>query len=114
MSIDLLSLNCTPISDKSKTLDADTIKTYLSALAGKWKMGDNSLIMTRHFKNYLETMAFVNAVASIANQQDHHPELLVTYNTCTIHYTTHVVDALTINDFICAARIDFITADAAS
>jgi 4a-hydroxytetrahydrobiopterin dehydratase len=62
------------------------------------------------FKNYYRTLAFVNAVAWVAHTEDHHPEMTVTYNRCTVRYNTHSVNAgrggLSINDFICAARID--------
>jgi 4a-hydroxytetrahydrobiopterin dehydratase len=58
------------------------------------------------FKDYYQTLAFVNAVAWIAHQQDHHPELVVGYNRCLVRYTTHAVDGISINDLICAAKID--------
>jgi 4a-hydroxytetrahydrobiopterin dehydratase len=52
------------------------------------------------------TMAFVNAVAWIANQENHHPDLEIGYNYCHIKFFTHAVNGLTQNDFICAAKID--------
>lgn len=51
-------------------------------------------------------MAFVNAVAWIAHQQDHHPDMEVHFNRCVVHFSTHAVGGLSRNDFICAARID--------
>lgn len=59
-----------------------------------------------HFRDFHQTMAFVNAVARIAHQQDHHPEMLVSYNHAMIRYSTHAVSGLSLNDFICAAKID--------
>ena len=56
------------------------------------------------------TMAFVNAVAWIAHEQDHHPDLAVSYKHCTIRWSTHSVGGLSINDFICAARVDALRA----
>ncbi len=64
------------------------------------------LHQTFTFANFHETMAFVNAVAWIAHQQDHHPELFVAYNRCTLRWNTHSVGGLSANDFICAARVD--------
>jgi 4a-hydroxytetrahydrobiopterin dehydratase len=62
------------------------------------------------FKNYYATLAFVNAIAYVIHAEDHHPELLVTYNKCTIKFNTHSVNngrgGLSINDFICAAKVD--------
>ena len=51
-------------------------------------------------------MAFVNVAAMIAHQQDHHPEITVNYNNCLIEYSTHSIDGLSKNDFICAVKTD--------
>ena len=62
----------------------------------------------RHFsfRNHYETMTFVNAVAWVSHREDHHPELTVGYNTCTVRYWTHAINGLSENDFICAAKVD--------
>ncbi len=65
---------------------------------------------TLRFKNFHETMAFVNALAWIAHREDHHPDLTVSYNRCVVHYRTHAVDGLSENDFICAAKINALLA----
>ena len=54
------------------------------------------------------TMAFVNQVASIAQAENHHPQLTVTYNRCKVCYNTHSVNGITENDFICAAKINLL------
>ena len=51
-------------------------------------------------------MAFVNAIAWIANQEGHHPDLSVGYDYCNVLFTTHAIDGLSENDFICAAKVD--------
>ena len=51
-------------------------------------------------------MAFVNATAWISHRSDHHPDIALGYNQCKVVYTTHSVNGLSINDFICAAKID--------
>ena len=61
---------------------------------------------TYKFKNYYETMAFVNALAWIAHREDHHPDLLVGYNRVQVRFSTHSIGGLSENDFICAAKID--------
>jgi 4a-hydroxytetrahydrobiopterin dehydratase len=58
------------------------------------------------FANYFETIAFVNAVAFVVHQLDHHPELTVTYNSCVVRLNTHDVKAISQLDFDCAAQID--------
>jgi 4a-hydroxytetrahydrobiopterin dehydratase len=64
---------------------------------------------TFSFKNFHATMAFVNAVAWIAHEQDHHPDMAVSYGSCTLRWSTHSVKGLSLNDFICAARVDALT-----
>jgi 4a-hydroxytetrahydrobiopterin dehydratase len=56
------------------------------------------------FANYYETMAFVNALAFIANAQDHHPDLSVHYNRCVVRFNTHDVQGISETDFDCASR----------
>lgn len=77
-----------------------------------WQMSPDGKWLTKRyiFKNFHETMAFVNAVAYIANQEGHHPDLEAGYNYCVIKYQTHAVRGLTKNDFICAAKIDLLDA----
>ena len=64
------------------------------------------LTKTFRFKNYYETMAFVNAAAWISHREDHHPDLLVGYSQCKVSYVTHAIKGLSTNDFICAAKLD--------
>ena len=61
---------------------------------------------TYRFKNYYETMAFVNAAAWVSHREDHHPDLDVGYSQCRVFYVTHAIDGLSENDFICAAKLD--------
>ena len=58
------------------------------------------------FKNYYQTMAFTNSVAWIAHQEDHHPDMTVSYHHCHVHFSSHAIGGLSENDFICAAKID--------
>ena len=58
------------------------------------------------FADFYETIAFVNALAYIVNQQDHHPELAVSYKKCKVSFSTHDANGLTRNDFICAAKVN--------
>jgi 4a-hydroxytetrahydrobiopterin dehydratase len=71
-----------------------------------WQRYDHLISKTYNFKNYYQTIAFVNAIAWMAHQEDHHPVLTVTYNSCQVEYTTHAIHGLSENDFICAAKVD--------
>jgi 4a-hydroxytetrahydrobiopterin dehydratase len=73
-----------------------------------WKLAADAKSLRRSlkFKDFYRTMSFVNALAHIANIEDHHPDLEVGYNYCRITYATHSIGGLSHNDFICAAKID--------
>lgn len=92
-------------------LTAEEIHTLLDELSG-WNLAINNQSIYRNdtFADFHQVMAFVNAVAYIAHQQNHHPELSVSYNRVTITYNTHDVGGLSINDFICAARVSALIA----
>ncbi|HBR96058.1 MAG TPA: 4a-hydroxytetrahydrobiopterin dehydratase [Gammaproteobacteria bacterium] len=96
---------CLPFSEVKPLTEADASALH-QHLHTDWHIDDHTLGRTFRFSNYHETMAFANAVAYIAHAQDHHPDMVVRYRECRIDYTTHAVNALTRNDFICAARID--------
>lgn len=96
-----------------RALTPTEVVSRLAATTG-WKLaGDDADVMiekTFTFANYDETMAFVNAVAFIANRQDHHPELAVLYGKCTVRFNTHDVTGLSDTDFECAAQVDALLA----
>ena len=78
-----------------------------------WELADdgNSISRKYRFKNFYRTMAFVNAMAWIANEEDHHPDFSTGYNYCDVTYTTHALNGLSENDFICAAKINALLSD---
>jgi len=69
-------------------------------------IGAHAISRTFTFPDYYTTIAFVNALAWIAHREDHHPDLEVGYNRCTVRFSTHSIGGLSDNDFICAARIN--------
>jgi len=73
-----------------------------------WEVMDDGQALRRifTFANHYELMAFANAVAWISHREDHHPSLHLGYSRCELVYTTHAVEGLTENDFICAAKVD--------
>lgn len=104
--------SCQLIAKGSPAMDATQAKQYLPHIP-QWTNIDNKAIERDFkFKDYYQTMAFVNVVAYIAHQCDHHPDMEIGYNHCKITYTTHSVNGLSLNDFICAAKIDRIQNDA--
>jgi len=99
----------------SRSLSEAAVTPLLAQLQAEWSVSTGqpaSLQRDFHFPDYYRTLAFVNAVAWIAHEQDHHPDLSVHYNRCQVRYSTHSIGGLSRNDFICAARIDQLIAHA--
>ena len=86
-------------------MSADDIATHLAQADG-WSLEDGAIEKTFRFDDYHRTMAFVNAVAWIAHREDHHPDIAFGYNRCTLRFNTHSVNGISLNDFICAAKVD--------
>ena len=86
-------------------LGAAELATRLATLAG-WSESDGRLVKSYGFANFHETIGFVNALAWVANREDHHPDLGVSYNRCTVAWSTHDAGGITENDVVCAAKTD--------
>lgn len=104
----LSSQHCSKLSADAAAMRDHEVSEFIQQLDPQWQHNnqERSISFTYRFKNYYQTMAFVNVVAQIAHQQDHHPELSVSYNRCIVSYSTHSAGGLTLNDFICAAKIN--------
>ncbi len=105
---DLTTKKCAPCEGGVAPLQAAAATTLLKQLQADWSLSEDAKSLHRayKFRDFLRTMSFVNAVAHIANVEDHHPDLQVGYNYCRITYATHSIGGLSENDFICAAKID--------
>ncbi len=103
---------CTPCKGDTAPMTRQQAQAMLSQIAG-WELNDDGKTICRRFrfKNFHETMAFINAMARIANSQDHHPDFSAGYNYCLVNYTTHAIDGLSENDFICAAKVTALTGE---
>ena len=100
----LSRMHCAPSGQATALSDAD-IEKNLGVLHG-WEKVGKEIRKTFAFKNYHETMAFVNASAWVSHREDHHPDMSVHYNKCVVAYSTHDAGGITLNDFICAAKLD--------
>ncbi len=106
---DLASRRCKPCEGGVSPLSEAEVARHLASLPG-WERDGVGIARTFVFKNYYEVMAFVNAVAWVAHREDHHPDLLVGYRECRVHYHTHAIGGLSENDFICAAKVEALVA----
>ena len=109
---DLVNKHCKVCEGGVEPLDAEQAQHYVAKLSLGWQLGGDGKFIRREFsfKNFYQTMSFVNAIAHIANTEDHHPDLELGYNYCRVQYSTHAIGGLSENDFICAAKIDALNA----
>ena len=106
----LLASQCRP---QAVALSASEVAAQLSVLPD-WKLERGAIERSFHFRDYHETIAFVNALAWVAHAADHHPDLAVGYDRCEVRFSTHSVGGISDNDFICAAKADAIHAQRAT
>ncbi len=101
----LASRTCMPLPAGTPALSRAGIELLLKEVPG-WAYDGKVIAKNWSFKNFHQTMAFVNAVAWLSHREDHHPDLEVSYSHCVVHYSTHAVKGLSENDFICAAKVN--------
>jgi 4a-hydroxytetrahydrobiopterin dehydratase len=106
----LSARKCVPCEGGMPPLSPGEAATLLGQLHGDWRIAEDTKSLKRayKFRDFYRTMSFVNAVAHIANVEDHHPDLELGYNYCRVAYSTHAIGGLSQNDFICAAKIDLL------
>jgi 4a-hydroxytetrahydrobiopterin dehydratase len=102
---DLASKQCKPCTGGVPPLSQAETDSLMKQLEG-WQQSGNLIGKTYRFKNYYQTIAFVNAIAWMAHREDHHPNIAVAYDSCRVEYSTHAINGLSENDFICAAKVD--------
>jgi len=112
MSENLEKKKCVPCEGGTQPLSADRAAELLRQVPG-WQLAPeaNRIYRRFEFKGFYKTIAFINAMAWVANQQGHHPDFEGGYNFCLVNFTTHAIDGLSENDFICAARLNALLED---
>jgi 4a-hydroxytetrahydrobiopterin dehydratase len=107
---DLASRRCRPCEGGMPPLSRAQALEFMPQLDAAWQLGAEAGSLRREFRfrDFYRTMSFVNALAHLANIEDHHPDLEVGYNYCRVTFTTHAVRGLSENDFVCAAKTDLI------
>jgi len=110
----LADRRCRPCEGGAKPLKPEQGAELMQALDPAWILGADGLKISRRFlfPSYNRTLGFANAVAWVAIVEGHHPVLTVTYGHCDVSFTTHAINGLSDNDFICAAKVDRIAREA--
>jgi len=103
----------TPQNPKGQALTGPQVIAHLASLDG-WKLwGDGDTLAiekTFGFESYLQTIAFANAVAFMAEQQDHHPDMVLAYRSCSVRWRSHDVGGISARDLRCATLVDALAA----
>jgi 4a-hydroxytetrahydrobiopterin dehydratase len=107
---ELATRKCVPCKGGMPPLSLAEATGLRDQLHTDWRIAADakSLVRAFKFKDFYRTMSFVNAVAHIANIEDHHPDLEVAYGNCNVTFATHSIGGLSHNDFICAAKVDLL------
>ena len=113
---ELSAKTCVPCEGGVPPLSSGDAGAMMGQLDLAWQLAPDAKSLKRayKFKDYYRTMSFVNALAHIANIEDHHPDLEVGYDYCRVTFATHSIGGLSENDFICAAKVDRLLRAAAS
>ena len=104
---DLTDRHCKPCEGGVAPIPQEEAQATMAQVPG-WRLSEDATTITQRFefKGFYKTMAFINAMAWIANAENHHPDFSAGYNFCEVNFTTHAIDGLSENDFICAAKIN--------
>jgi 4a-hydroxytetrahydrobiopterin dehydratase len=108
MKSDLSTRRCESCEGIGAALTLEQVQHLMPQLNTEWQVMEQGHHLKRSFSfhDFYETMAFVNAIAWIANTENHHPDLEIGYNYCHVTFTTHALKGLSHNDLICAAKVD--------
>ncbi|CAN5290036.1 4a-hydroxytetrahydrobiopterin dehydratase [soil metagenome] len=105
----LTKIHCVPCEGGVDPMTPIEIQENLKLLKLKWEVIDGKKIQHQfEFKNFKEAMEFVNKVAEIAEEEQHHPDIYIFYNKVRIELWTHAINGLFKNDFILAAKIELL------
>ncbi len=92
-----------------KLVEAE-LETQLEAIPD-WRVVDGRLERKLMFEDFMEAVNFVNEIAAVAEELDHHPDVHIHWNALTIHAYTHSADAVTDRDTRLAREIDRLVAE---
>lgn len=104
---DLAQKHCIPCEGGIAPLAGKELAELKNQLGESWLMISNHHLQKEFvFKNFVQALAFTNKVGDLAEQEGHHPDILLTYGKVRIELSTHKIDGLSESDFILAAKID--------
>ena len=107
MIYDFASKKCVACEGGVPPIPQNQAEEYVKETPG-WELAEDDKKLKRgfKFKDFKEAMEFVNKVAEVANEEDHHPDIYIFYNEVNLELSTHAIGGLSENDFIMAAKIN--------
>ncbi len=101
----LAEQKCRPIQTGTPPLSRGEAEKLMEQIPS-WTLADGEIAREFRFKDFRQAMQFTNEIAGIANQEDHHPDISISYNKVRLVFSTHKIGGLSLNDFIMAAKTD--------
>jgi len=103
----LTTKSCIPCKGETAALDPDKVNSLLYELNNNWLINDiGHLYKAYKFKNFVAAMTFANKITVVAEKENHHPDLTISWGQCGVEIWTHKINNLSENDFILAAKIE--------
>ena len=103
--MDLTRKKCVPCEGGVPRVEGAALDALLGSVPG-WQLAGDRIRRHLRFADFRAAMAFVAAMAELAEAEGHHPDFCVHYSTVDVEIWTHAAGGLTENDFILAAKID--------
>ena len=103
---DLTKQACTDLPTGTPAMGADEIAAAMAQLHGDWRVEGNKLARRFEVKGFAPAMLLANAAGFLAEREGHHPDICLGWGWCEVTFWTHTVGGLSLNDFICAAKLD--------
>jgi 4a-hydroxytetrahydrobiopterin dehydratase len=103
--VELAAMKCKPCEGGIPPMSEREVKVMLEKIQG-WKWKENKIRKVYRFKDFKESMKFVNKVADLAEEEGHHPDISISWNKVKLTLTTYAIGGLSENDFILASKID--------
>ena len=103
---ELAERQCVPCRGGVPPMKGEQINEMSSQLPDWQVVGEHHLQRSYRFKDFRESLAFVNRVGELAEEQGHHPDICFGWGKADITIWTHKIDGLTESDFVLAAKID--------
>jgi 4a-hydroxytetrahydrobiopterin dehydratase len=108
---ELAARRCVPCRGGTQPLRGAALAELLAQLGGGWRAVDEHHLEKQfRFRDFAGALAFANRIGALADEQSHHPDLHVAWGRLVVKIWTHVIDGLSENDFVFAAKVDRLSA----